>query len=69
MIALWGLVSICACIAAGMLALSKNRNYSAWAAWSFLLPPLIIVLLLLPRNRASASRTPSLDEEDRAEIT
>jgi len=63
-IALWGLVSVSAAVAAGILAAVRNRDHSWWAAWSFVFPPMVFVLLLLPRNKNPLPRRPSLDEED-----
>ncbi len=60
-----GVLMIVSGIAGAMLAGMKNRDYSFWAAWSFVLPPALIVLLLLPKNHGPRPRRPSLDEEDR----
>ncbi len=48
-----------------MLAGMKNRDYSFWGAWCFVLPPALIVLLLLPKNAGPRPRRATLDEEDR----
>jgi len=64
-IALWGLVAIGAAVVGGILAAARNRDHSWWAAWCFVIPPMLIVLLLLPRHTGPRSRRPSLDEEDR----
>jgi hypothetical protein len=64
-IALWGLVAIGAAVAAGIIAAARNRDHSWWAAWCFVLPPMLIILLLLPRNTGPRPRRPTLDEEDR----
>lgn len=60
-----GVLMIVSGIAGAMLAGMKNRDWSFWAAWSFVLPPALIVLLLLPKNAGPRPRRPSLDEEDR----
>lgn len=65
-IAIWGVVAIGSAVAAGLLAGIKRRDHSFWAAWSFLLPPMLLVLLLLPKNTGAKPRRPSLDEEDAA---
>lgn len=65
-IVIWGLIALTSSVAAGLLAGWKNRDYSFWMAWGFvvpLLPPLI--LLLMPRNQGPRPRRPSLDEDDR----
>ncbi len=62
----WGLASLSAMLLAGLLAMLKNRDYSFWMAWSFLLPPAVIILALMPKvTGATRPRRPTLDEEDR----
>ncbi len=46
---IWGLTAIAAAIIGGFLASSKNRDYSAWAAWCFIFPPLLIALFFTPK--------------------
>lgn len=64
-IAIWGIVSLGAAIVAGLVAAAKNRNHSWWAAWSFLFPPMLLILLCLGRNTGPRQRPPSLDQNDR----
>ncbi len=64
-IVIWGAPAMVAAAAAGVLAGYKNRDYSFWIGWCFLFPPLLIVLLLLPRYEGQRPRRPSLDEEDK----
>jgi hypothetical protein len=66
-IVLWGLIAITASIFAGLLAGVKNRDYSYWVAWSFLVPPLVLWLLFLPRYKGQRPRQPRLDDIDRRE--
>lgn len=66
-IAIWGIVSIVAAIAGGVVASVKRRDHSLWAAWCFVAPPLLIWLLLLPKNLGERPRQPSLDEDDNRE--
>jgi hypothetical protein len=66
-IAVWGLIAIACCLLAWPLAAWKNRNASVWAAWSFLIPPAILLLLILPKRKGHRPRQPSLDELDRIE--
>lgn len=63
-VVVWGVAAIAAAIAAGLIAANRNRNYSAWAAWSLLLPPVVFVLLFLP-NRETPHRRRTLDEQER----
>ena len=65
-IAIWGVVAIACAIIAGIVAGAKRRNHSFWAAWSFLVPPMLLILLLMPGNKGPRARRPGIDEvEDR----
>lgn len=66
-IVVWGVTAILASIAGGIIASRKNRDYSVWMAWCFVLPPVLIWLLLMPMNKGPARRRPTLDELDRAD--
>ena len=48
-------------ILGGVLAGLKNRDYSYWIAWTFLLPPSLIVLALLPTIKGDRPRRVTLD--------
>ena len=63
-IVLWGLIALTAMVAAGILAAYKNRDYSFWMGWCFLLPPAVLLLLVLPRRKGPVRRRRTLDEED-----
>jgi hypothetical protein len=65
-IAIWGIVAIASAVLAGILAGIKRRDHSFWAAWSFLFPPMLLLLLLMPSNKGARPRRPGIDElEDR----
>ncbi|MGQ0456491.1 MAG: hypothetical protein ACT4OU_05460 [Hyphomicrobium sp.] len=64
-IVIWGLSAIGAAALAGVFAGHKNRDYSSWMAWCFLLPPLVIWLMLMPVNKGPRPRQPRLDDLDR----
>jgi hypothetical protein len=64
-IVIWGATAIIAGALAFFLAGLKNRDSSAWAAWCFLLPPLLIALLLSRRNPGPRPRQAKLDELDK----
>lgn len=64
-VAIWGLTAISASMIAGALAGMKNRDYSHWMGWCFLLPPLVLVLAFMPKRQGPRPRRPSLDSEDR----
>ena len=51
-------------ILGGVLAGLKNRDYSFWIAWSFLVPPAILLLILLPKHKGPRPRRPTLAEEE-----
>jgi hypothetical protein len=57
-IVVWGAVALTSAIAGAILAKSRNRNMSSWAAWCLLLPPLVGVLYLLPKTTPAAPRPP-----------
>lgn len=61
----WAGVAVAASIVAGILASIKNRDYSFWIAWTFLVPPMLLALAVLPRNQGPRPRRPTLDEEDK----
>ena len=61
-IVVWGGVAVASGAVGGLLAGVKNRDYSSWIAWCFVLPPLVFVLLLLPRYQGARPRQPRLDE-------
>ena len=64
-VVIWAAVATLAAIACGFIAKARNRNASTWAAWGFLLPPALVLLLLLPRNRGLRQLSTRLDDEDR----
>lgn len=63
-IVIWGGVALASGVAGGVLAGVKNRDYSAWIAWCFILPPLVFVLLLMPKFQGPRPRQPRLDAEE-----
>jgi hypothetical protein len=65
LIAIWGVTATTAAVVAGILAGIKNRDYSFWISSTFIAPPLLIVLVLLPRLKERPKR-PSIDEEEDA---
>lgn len=66
-IAIWGIVALLAAIAGGVIAAIKRRDHSSWAAWCFVFPPLVVVLLILGTNQGPRPKRPSMDEDDQRE--
>lgn len=60
----WGLAAIVSAGLAGLVAAWKNRDYSFWMAWCFILPPLLLWLLVMPKHAGPRRRRRSLDEID-----
>lgn len=67
-IVIWGLVSIAAAVLAGVLAGVKNRDYSFWMSWSFVFPPMVLLLALMPKFEGRRPRRAPLDPDDRLEM-
>ena len=63
-IVIWGGVALVSAVLAGILAGVKNRDYSWWMAWCFVLPPLLFILMLLPRYEGTRPRQPRWDESE-----
>jgi hypothetical protein len=63
-IAIWGAAAIASALLAGILAGIKRRDHSFWAAWSFLFPPMLLVLLLMPANKGPRRSRPGVDEQE-----
>jgi uncharacterized membrane protein YhdT len=49
-IAIWGITAFVSAVLAGILAGIKRRDHSFWAAWAFIAPPMLLILLCLPKN-------------------
>jgi hypothetical protein len=56
-ITVWGLAAIAATAVALYKAPRVGRNGQRWAFWSFLIPPAVCLLFLLPPNTLSAGRS------------
>ena len=63
-IAIWGIVSIASAFLAGIIAGVKRRDHSFWAAWSFLFPPMLLILLVMPSNKGPRPRRLGVDEQE-----
>ncbi|MEL7048577.1 MAG: hypothetical protein AAFO75_06385 [Pseudomonadota bacterium] len=60
----WGLIATGAAAIAGILASVRNRDYSFWIAWTFIFPPMLLILATLPPFKGERPKRRSLDEED-----
>ena len=67
-IVVWGLTALAASALGGLIAAARNRDYSAWMAWCFIFPPLLLLLVLLPRHQGARPRRATLDEHERYEL-
>lgn len=63
-IVVWGLGCFFSAVLGGIIAHIRNRDPSVWAAWAFLFPPSLLLLVLIGRNHGPRPRRPTLDEED-----
>lgn len=66
-IVVWGVLAFAASGIAGIAAGLKNRDFSFWMGWCFIVPPLVLFLLFLPRYQGRRPRRPTMDEEDAAQ--
>ena len=64
LITIVGGIMIITSILGAVLAGLKNRDVSVWLAWTFLIPPTLLILSLLPRIKGRRPRRRTLDEED-----
>ena len=65
---IWGLVAVGSAVLGMIIAGIKRRDFSGWGFWCFVLPPLLLVLIILPKNKGPRPRRRTLDEEDRHQI-
>lgn len=63
-IAIWGFVALVSAALAGIIAGVKNRDHSFWMAWSFVLPPMVLVLAILPSRAGPRPVPPAMDQDD-----
>ncbi len=63
-IVVWGVLALASTLAGGIIAYTKRRDHSFWAAWCFIFPPVILLLLMLPANQFR-EQPRRLDDEDR----
>jgi len=61
-VAIWGVTALGSAFLAAILAGIKRRDHSFWAAWSFLVPPMLLILLVMPFNKGPRPRRPTIDE-------
>jgi len=63
-IVIWGLTALLSSLVAGLVAALKNRNVSFWMGWSFILPPMLIALLVIPGLKEPRAIAPSPHDDD-----
>lgn len=59
----WGTIAISAAVLAGIMAGVKNRDYSFWMGWSFVIPPFVFFLFFLPRLTGPRPQRPKTDHD------
>jgi hypothetical protein len=62
-ITIWGLTAIAATLIAGIVAALKNRDVSYWMGWCFVLPPMLIALIMIPKLVEPRPRRPTDDDD------
>lgn len=60
-----GLIMIISAGAGAIFAGIKNRDYSFWIAWTFLFPPSLLVLVVLPKLKGPRPRRPTIADEEK----
>ena len=65
-IVIWGFTAIAASLIAGAVAALKNRDVSYWMGWTFVLPPMLVALLLIPALKQPAPPRHSDADDDSA---
>lgn len=63
-IVIWGFAALVAAALAGIIAGVKNRDHSFWMAWSFVLPPMVLLLAVMPKREGARPRRPAIDHDD-----
>lgn len=63
-VALWGLAMIICSGFALFLAGRRGRNAQNWAFWTFLFPPVLALLYVLPKRVAPIRVRAKIDAED-----
>jgi hypothetical protein len=63
-IAIWGVTAVVSAVLAGIIAGIKRRDHSFWAAWCFLFPPMLLILLVMPSNKGPRPSRPSIDHQE-----
>jgi hypothetical protein len=67
-IAVYGSLMILSAALSGIVALFKRRDTSYWITASFLFPPALILLLLMPKNVRRLRRRETMDEQEAREL-
>ncbi len=61
----WGLTALAGSVLAAVVAGYKNRDISYWVGWCFVVPPLVLFLLFMPKREGPRPRQRRIDEVDR----
>jgi 4-amino-4-deoxy-L-arabinose transferase-like glycosyltransferase len=68
-VAIYGLIALTAMLVACVLAVIKKRDWSYWMTITLLFPPVLILLLVMPKNPGPRPRREGLDEQEHRELT
>jgi ABC-type Fe3+-siderophore transport system permease subunit len=67
-VAIYGSLMLVALVAAGILAYLRGRDVSYWMTLSFLFPPFIILLFLMPKQTGPRPRREGLEAQEDREL-
>jgi hypothetical protein len=67
-IAVYGSIAVIAAIVAAIVAAVKRRDYSYWATVTLLFPPMLAVLLIMPRNKGLRRGRESLEDQEERQL-
>jgi hypothetical protein len=67
-IAVYGSIAFIAAIVAAVIAAIKRRDYSYWATVTLLFPPMLAVLLIMPKNGGPRRGRESLEAQEERQL-
>lgn len=68
-VAIYGSIAFVAAVIAGLVAaIVKRRDWSYWATITLLFPPMLAVLLLMPKNPGPRPHRESLEDQESRQL-